>query len=185
MIMDQQSRGCIRRSSETSTCPEIAIKFHGGIRRQRHETRLVELRLAHVQDFVGCIVVADSNPEDLGSPGMRAVGLSVYDGEWRRRHIDFSYIDPLRLGAYLRSCLVVIVLLLFMTYTKLPFLDPFQFLLWPGLLLASVIFPEGVHSNWPYLYFLLATLINAMLWGGLLAFITSLLWKIFHSRSAR
>ena len=39
--------------------------------------------------------------------------------------------------------------------------------LWiPGMFVAAILFPEGIHSDHPYLFFVLAILIDFLLYAG-------------------
>ena len=59
----------------------------------------------------------------------------------------------------------VLVILLF-ALTELPAFRGAAYVLAPGMLLAAVVFPEGVHSSWAMIYIVVALIFDALLLGG-------------------
>jgi hypothetical protein len=56
----------------------------------------------------------------------------------------------------------------------------------PGLLIAALAFPQGAHSDFPYLYLGLALVIDGLLLGGLILLFWTLLNRLRRSsRSVR
>jgi hypothetical protein len=71
---------------------------------------------------------------------------------------------------------------------SVPRYSAFGICLLPGALGAALIFPQGIDSDWPYLYMTLAFVLN----GALSGFIVSAVWRIgrvamgrFDSRYSR
>jgi hypothetical protein len=67
---------------------------------------------------------------------------------------------------YLWSATIAVALVLILgTVATLPGWSPVGIVLGPGLLLAAIFFPQGIHSDWPYLYGAIAIAIDVLLFA--------------------
>src|SRR3989442_13301665 len=65
----------------------------------------------------------------------------------------------------LSSCVSLALVLLLVAVADVPGLEGVGYLFAPGLLLAAVVFPTGIHSDWPMVYIALAGIIDALLFA--------------------
>jgi hypothetical protein len=85
-----------------------------------------------------------------------------------------------RIKDYLLSCLASLVIVnAIIIWSELgPSVPDFSILLAPGMLLAAVAFREGVHSDSPSLYLILAMSLDVLLHGALVWCV----WRMFARR---
>ena len=87
---------------------------------------------------------------------------------------------PLKYRSYAWSYFAALMLTIGVgAVASLPRLDNVALLLLPGALLAAILFPEGIHSDFPMTYLVVAGLIDAFI----LMWPVMFLWtKIGHTR---
>jgi len=58
-------------------------------------------------------------------------------------------------------------------------------LLWPGVVVAALFFPDGINSNWPHTYLALAGLLEMLILSGVIFGLMALISRSRHWRAGQ